>query len=460
MVKPSPEVALRTLVSDVVDDLQRAGWRERSHGRPWTDLSSVRSNGLVATLSVIVHVTEWPVVSVLINAGVTHGDAAALGSALTLHERAWQLAGRPGGAKHDFATLDQVEQARLTRLFESDAARLTSDFADGFDDAEALLAYLAPATDSSTATRALALTNCFLLAGAIGPLSRAESLLAQLEQLPASASSGKTFRRFLRQARRWVDAGGPMVPPLSASGPEPERARPPRHLKRTALRMMRDADARRDARLRLIREMRQVPRPGTIELRRSLEEDLRAHGIVEAPTAVAVQVDRLQRRRGLLGPARSARCTAALWWELGGRLGTGIRSRRLPSAPTWAERPERASFSYEAARNSWAEVDLAPDSGDFLHDFVRANERRLGNHHYVSVWLDQPPGAGAAVRVYIGLRQVGSVTGEAALAFAEVLAAAAAMEESVATPGMFIFITPPVLCIPLPADDAATRPYG
>jgi hypothetical protein len=118
------------------------------------------------------------------------------------------------------------------------------------------------------------------------------------------------------------------------------------------------------------------------------------------------------------------------------RFGLGvakaIRDRELPdlSAPDWLEPPDHAL--YEVPRSDeWIAAELDPDARPWLDRAHEAAPHPFGIA-MLSAWLRRPgdgTGAGDPLDIYLGEQRVGRVPVEEAVAYASVVADAAARAE-------------------------------
>ena len=443
--------------SAVAARFEERGWTEQllnvgPNNRQW---ALQRPNGLVATTSIFVAALADEG-QVAMSPGVSHGQVAALRAALTLSARHGELL-REGPMLLRPTPLSQPE----LQLMVDEVTVTAAAIADAFDDADQLLETLGAKAREGNER---ALESAFLLAGALRDADAASRHLGAIEAAAGPGGEGAAKQlgflkrsmaanhaRFVRQARRWLEAGMPDVPPISER-PRPRPAARP-GFGQVLLTSLKKSDARHDAELRLFRALRRDRSLTTADLRRILDADLAAHGLTQDPTGVAIIVDRVQREQTLLGLVRTQVDSAQHLLELTRRIRTAIEEKHLPTTPAEAAPPEHAVFTYRSDRNAHAEVVLEPEAIPRLRALAAGTQIRVRRIAFLTVWLDGD-------RVMVGDLRAGTLSPGSARAFAPTLAAATALAEFPRAHAFFVDLPEPVLSFQLPEGTPGETPYG
>lgn len=275
------------------------------------------------------------------------------------------------------------------------------------------------------------------LLAAAGRLETLEGRLAADEPARAADPFGQLDRRFLRQLRRWLDAGAPTPPPL-----EDTLARLPAPPERPTVSFAQARGRYREARSvgRTVRRSvgraarSRAGRMSVTEVMASLTAEYRRRGTDVRASAVAAQAERIHRRQQPLGRVRElVRTVRSL---RSGITEIGSQFRHLSDEdPPWLQPPARAAFpAVERAPGRWVAVvlDTDSDTGELLTRALGDAVPHVGDHAQLQVWLTETPTpeiTEPAVAAHLGGRRVGTLTAADAVGLADLFRGAARFDE-------------------------------
>jgi hypothetical protein len=428
------EAALAQLASELARRLDREGWRRRSlaPGRLALFTRVVAGEFTAAVQvdrlsSVVLGGDAWPV-ALYVRFGCGYEPATALMPVLTLDPDA-MLVDEPVAAS-DMAT--DVTLAGGGTIAET-AAQIVDvirrhglRFAERHASVDALDAAL---SDRAQTPEDMEVELRPVLLAAAGRHDQARQLVEGYVSAGWESTDLPEYRRFVRQLQRWLDAGGPPIPPVeqTLSQLPPPLADPPRPSWNNARKEARDKQAAWDA-------VRAVARGKTHEeLTTLLHAEYAARDAEVAPSAVAVGVEMLELDRQPFGRARRTLRAFSLLKSGGSDALNLFRYDGEPD-PEWLQPPEHASYPVPSDGRRWAEVRINPNARDWLVRVSSEAPRRLGPIVLIDTWLTEeevPEQAAARVVVHIGDMAVGTLSADAAREFVQDLTAAKFYDELV-----------------------------
>lgn len=375
--------ALVMLGRAVTDELTAAGWAPRElGGHSITTLTRDTRNGVIAAVELGRTSLRWPdrwPVEIGVRLGVGYEPALDLMPLLILRPavslvRNPRTSGRSGFTISLRATQDVGSAGRQIVAFINENAL---PFAEQFPDAAAIETALRPGREAGgesgeqkNADRETSLRLTLLAATA-----RHEEARALLARYPAEQGSERTARerrRFVRQLTRWLDAGGPPVPPIAQTlallPPAPRSHRPSWSAARERTHSSQDAlDAARA-------QSAGKPLVQLIDLV-AAEHDRR--GVEIAPSTVALHAEMLRVEQRPFGRARSALRAIRMLKSGGGDVITLIKNSS-DDDPRWLRPPERAGYPVHTTTDRYAAIELDRGAHDWLARVWSEAPRRLG----------------------------------------------------------------------------------
>jgi hypothetical protein len=468
-MRGDPESIDRALTG-VADGLRVAltasGWTERALGR--RNLASFTrpvGHGVLATAeisrtSMFRWPDDWPV-EIGVRVGVGFEPALDLMPLLTLPPKV-TLVAHPSMAD-GVGRVVQLQAEADVPAFTRRVVDLIDEhrsFAGQFPDAAAIEAVLraagpAPGPDADRN----AMSRLTLLAA----MGRHEETRALLARYAAGNGTGQVHRRngrFIRQLTRWLDAGGPPIPPIADTLARlPAVTDPPRP-------RVSWSDAREKSRLQreAIDAVRaQADGKSSDELVRVLTTEYGRRNLEITPSTVDSLTALLQNERKPFGRARSTLRALRMLKAGGTDVVRAIRNRSDPT-PDWLQPPERASYPVHLIGRRATTVLLDPGTRDWLAAVAAKAPHRIGRTVPVDVWLTRETRSkdgSTELVAHIGDRRVGTVRGSETTAYDAIMQAAAFFDEDPCLHGRLSGPeaeeqTPPMLEIPLPTDPVGT----
>ena len=365
-----------------------------------------------------------PVLVTGVSVGISYEPLRRLSPLLDLYElavldeTAWPEVGDDDKRRLDPLEVTTAQEAEHTaQRLAGVISERGAEFAEQYASLDALLAEFSEGEEDHPH-----LTRAALLAAA-GRLDEARQSLARLNVSERSQRT-RSARRAARQLARWVHSGGDAS--LIPDAPPPSRFTARQSPSFSEL--WSDSQAERAA----LKQVREGARGTSREQARALlREALTRHGgRQQSPLWIESRLDHLWD-----SPEDRVQLGVTM---LGGaaRFGLGvakaIRDREIPdlSAPDWLEPPDHAL--YEIARSDrWAAAELDPDARPWV-DRVHDATPRLFGIAMLTAWLCRAGDgidAPATLDVYVGEQRVGKVSAQDAVAYAGVMADAAARDE-------------------------------
>jgi hypothetical protein len=437
------ERALMTLSGSVADRLSAAGWKRRllDGDRTQATLTRLAQNGIIAVIEIRRTSFHWPVdwpVEVETSLGVGYEAALNLMPLLTVHPRAALIVDPEQGPTNRFSVqlngADSVDQAaqRIVQFATEHAAATV----EPFPDAAAIDEYLwnedetaqTPSeedTENEDGDRGVSdfdTQGRLVLLAAMGRHEEARALLATHAADQPDRSIDRDDRRFIRQLTRWLDAGGPVAPPIEETLARlPRRTRPPRPSWSNARAESKAKKEARDA-------VRSKSRDKTLDqLKELITAEYSARGIEIAPSMVDFAAEMLQAEQQPFGRVRTALKAIRILKSAGGETIRLIK-HASDGDPEWLLPPDRAAYPMIADRNRYTAVQLDAATNDLLERVRTEGPRRVGHWVLIDVWLAREVPAGPLV-ASIGAQRVGTIPESQANEFDHVLRAASLFDE-------------------------------
>jgi hypothetical protein len=440
------ERALTTLSGSVADRLSAVGWKRR-----WLDgdpthatLTRPAQNGITAVVEIRRTSFHWPddwPIEVTISLGVGYEPALNLMPLLTMSSRAALIVDSEQEPPNRFGVQltgpDSVQQAaeRIVQ-FASERAAAT---VEPFPDAAAIEEYRRH-EDETTQTPTEEDTEIedgdpgvfdfdteftqdrLVLLAAMGRLEEARAGLATYVAEQTDRAIDRDDRRFIRQLTRWLDAGGPVAPPIEETLARlPQRTRPPRP-------SWSNARAESKAKKEALDAVRSKSRGKTLDqLIELITAEYSARGIEIAPSMVDFYAEMLQAEQQPFGRVRTALKGIRMLKSAGGEIIRQIK-HSSDGDPEWLLPPDRAAFPMIADRNRYTPVQLDAAARDLLERVRTEGPRRVGPWVLIDVWLAREVPAGALI-ASIGAQRVGTIPQSQANEFDHALRAASLFDE-------------------------------
>jgi hypothetical protein len=333
-------------------------------------------------------------------------------------------------------------------------------FAGQFPDAAAIDAVLRAAGPAPGPDADRNATSRLTLLAATGRHEETRALLARYVAGNGTGPGHRQNRRFIRQLNRWLDAGGPPIPPIAdtlARLPAVTDAPRPR---------VSWSDARVKSRLgrEAIDAVRtQADGKSSDELTRMLAAEYARRDLEITPSTIASLTGLLQNERKPFGRARSTLRALRMLKTGGTDVARAIKNRSDPT-PDWMQPPERASYPVHLIGRRATTVLLDPGAPDWLAAVAAAAPHRIGRTVPVDVWLTRETRSkdgSTELVAHIGDRRVGTVRGSETTAYDAIVQAAALFDEDPCLHGRLSGPaageqTPPMLELPLPTDPVGT----
>lgn len=462
--------ALATLASRISEQLSADGWNSRQlDKRSVATLTCATQNGLTAVVEIDRTSSKWPddwPVEVETRLGVGYEPALNLMPLLTLEPRAILIEDSEQRLERTLTVsldgLDAVAHAAVqivgfvneratdtTRHF-PDAAAIDAHLQREIDDAQT------PAGEHGDEDHGLADFDAQLRLVLLAAMGRHEQARTLLAAYPAGRRNDDPMdrggRRFTRQLTRWLDAGGPVPPPV-----EDTLARLPRP-GRTPQPSWSDARAESKAKKQALDAARAKSKgKSTDQLRELIIAEYGARSIEIAPSAVDFNAEMLQVEQQPFGRARSA-LKAIRRLTSGGADAIRLLKDASDHDPEWLRPPDRAAYPMIADRNRYLSVQPDAAAHDWLERVRTGAPRRIGCWVFIDVWLTRDDPAEPFI-AHIGGQRVGIVDPDGTTEFDHVLRAAALFDEDPIVQGRLSSADetgPAVLEIPLPQRSLAT----
>lgn len=463
--------ALATLASRVAEQLSADGWNRRLlHGYGIATLTRATQSGVCAVVEIDRTSAKWPddwPVEVEARLGVGYEPALNLMPLLTLDPQAILVeASQQDGEGRFTVSLDGFDAvAHAAVQVVSFVNEHASDITGQFPDAAAIEARLrceigAGSTaagpggehgDEDQGSADLDTQLRLVVLAAMGRREQARTLLATY----AAARNEEAIdvdARFTRQVTRWLDAGGPVPPPVEDTlAVLPRLARSPRP-------SWSDARAASKAKKEALDAARANSKgKGLDQLRELITAEYRARRIDLAPSVIDFNAEMLQVQQQPFGRARST-LKAIRMLTAGGADAIRLLKDESDHDPQWLRPPDRAAYPLIADRNRHLSVDLDATAHDWLERVRTGAPRRVGPWVLIDVWLTRDDPVGPLV-AHIGDQRVGIVGPETTTEFDHVLRAAALFDEDPIVKGRLTSADgtgPAVLEIPFPESEIAT----
>ncbi len=461
--------ALATLASRISEQLSADGWNSRQlDERSVATLTCATQNGVTAVLEIDRTSAKWPddwPVEVEARLGVGYEPALNLMPLLTLEPRAILVEdSEPGRERSLTVSLDGLDAvAHAAGQIVGFVREHTSDTTGHFPDAAAIDAQLqreidaaqTPAGGPGDEDPGLADFDTQLRLVVLAAMGRHEQARTLLAAYPAGRNDDpldRGGRRFTRQLTRWLDADGPVPPPVEetlARLPRPVRAPQP---------TWSDVRAESKAKKEALDAARAKSKGRSMDqLRELIIAEYGARGIEIAPSVVELNAEMLQVEQQPFGRARSA-LKAIRMLTSGGADAIRLLKDDSGHDPEWLRPPDRAAYPMIADRNRYISVQLEASAHDWLERVRTGAPRRIGSWVLIDVWLTRNDPAGQFI-AHIGEQRVGLVDPDGTAEFDHVLRAAALFDEDPIVKGRLSNADgtgPAVLEIPLPQSDVAT----
>lgn len=435
--------ALTTLSDTVVEHLSAEGWNRRVFDDDRTDTTLTRStqNGIIAVIEIDRSSFRWPddwPVEVATSLGVGYEPALNLMPLLTLHPRAALLDDPEHGRVHRFTVkltgLDAVAQAaqRIVHFVHEHASATAQDFPDAaaidgqlqreIDAAQTCSDNENEDEDGDPSASDFDTQLRLVVLAAMGRHEEARALLATYPAEHAAEAIDHDDRRFIRQLRRWLDAGGPVAPPIEETLAQlPRRARPPRP-------SWSNARAESKAQKEALDAARAQSKGKTLDqLKEVITAEYSARGIDIAPSVVDFNAEMLQTEQQPFGRARTALKAIRMLKSGGGDM-IGLIKHISDDDPEWLQPPDQATYPMIADRNRYTPVELDAEAHDWLERVRTEAPRRIGPWVLIDVWLTREDPA-APLIAHIGKWRVGAVRHGDTHQFDETMRASAMFDE-------------------------------
>ncbi len=439
------------LAAAVAVGLEPEGWRRRDRGSAaWASFTRSQGDELCATIELryaSVSSSPWPA-PLSLRFGVGYEPATALMPVVTMR---WHFAlvdeAAPDDGRGPLAITgpENITEAsdRIVRMVKEHGLKGTERYPSVAD----LETRLAGAPGSEPAHHEV-LDRAVLLA-ACGRHDAARKLIDAYAPQHLSETEELAYRRFVRQLGRWLDAGGPTIPPLEESlrempelrmpAPPSSRSRQQAHASREAVLAARDKAAGKSH----------------AELGELIVAEFSSRGLdLPSPSELAIAVEMLETGRQPFGKARQSWRALRLSGRLLGDT-VGVLRGRQGSDPDWLKPAQDASYPVRAL-DRFVAVEVAPDAAAVLRRACAEAPRRMGPLALVELWLSEagPVGDGP-VTVHLGENTIGTLAPSDAAELADHRRAAAARGEKVRIRGRLYAGTGeggPLVEIGLPRD--------
>jgi hypothetical protein len=467
--------AMANLGENIAEQLTAAGWKRRLlHDLATATLTRPMRNGVIAVVEVERTSIQWPddwPIEVQARLGVGYEPALNLMPLLTLRPRTAIIDSRHGRGNRFIAALEGLDDVtKTTRQIVDFVNEHAAGLAKNFPDAAAIDAELqrkiaASETPPDRADSDERYASYFdsqlrlVLLAAMGRHDETRVLLATYPMAPFDEPIDRNDRRFIRQLTRWLDAGGPVAPPVEDTLAQlSQPTRPPRPLHPS----WSDARAKTKASKEALDAARTQSKGKSLDQLQELvaaEYDVR--GIDIAPSSLGLTAEMLQLKQQPFGRARSALKTVKMLRSMGGDM---IRLIKISSQddPEWLQPPGRASYPMRTELGLYTPIELDAAAHDWLERVRAEAPRRIGPWVLVDVWLTRGHPAGA-LPAHIGEHHAGNVPEATASKFNQVMRAAALFDED---PFACARLTgrkgphPAVLEVPLPEREATRGVCG
>ena len=265
----------------------------------------------------------------------------------------------------------------------------------------------------------------------LAAMGRHEDARTLLTTYPAEQTDepiDRSDRRFIRQLRRWLDAGAPVAPAVEDTLAQlPRRGPTPRP-------SWTDARAKSKAKKEALAAARAKSKGKSLDqLKELIAAEYGDRGIEIAPSIVDVNAEMLRSEQQPFGRARTALKAIRMLKSTGA---DAIRLIKHASDvdPAWLQPPDRAAYPVIAARDRHTSVELDAEAHDWLERVRAEAPRRLGPWILIDVWLTREDPAGPLV-AYVGEQRVGTVSQTETKAFDHALRAAALFDEDLLVEG-------------------------
>jgi hypothetical protein len=256
----------------------------------------------------------------------------------------------------------------------------------------------------------------------MGRHEEARALLATYPAGQTDRTIDHDDRRFIRQLARWLDAGGPVAPPIEDTLAQlPRRARPPRPSWCNA---RAESKAKKDA----LDAARSKSKGKTLDqLKQLITDEYSARGIEIAPSVVDFHAEMLQTEQQPFGRARTALKAIQMLKASGGDMIRLIK-HASDDDPEWLQPPDRAAYPMIADRSRYTPVQLDAAASDLLERVRNEGPRRVGPWVLIDVWLARKDPTGPLV-ASIGDQRVGTISQTHANEFDAAMRAAMLFDE-------------------------------
>jgi hypothetical protein len=285
----------------------------------------------------------------------------------------------------------------------------------------------------------------------MGRHDETRSLLASYCAGQTDETIDRDDRRFIRQLRRWLEAGGPVAPPIEETLAQlPRRARPPRP-------SWSDARAKSNAKKEALDAVRAESKGKSLDqLKQMITAEYSARGIEIAPSVIDFKAEMLQTEQQPFGRARNV-LRALRMLKAGGGDMIRLIKHASDEDPEWLQPPDRAAYPMIADRNRHTPIEVDAAAHDWLERVRTEAPRRMGPWVLIDVWLSQEVAA-SPIQTHIGERLVGTLRHSDYDKFHGVMRAAALFDEDPFVRGRLTSSDgegPATLEIPLPQGDPA-----
>jgi hypothetical protein len=437
------EQALTTLSENVAGRLSAAGWSRRVLDDDRTDatLSRETQNGVIAVVEIHRTSFQWPddwPVEIEASLGVGYEPALNLMPLLTLDPRAALIHEPEGGHENSFtvelkgpASVAQTAE-RIVKFVEERAPTVAQNFPNASAIDEQLQREVEAAqtwsdeegeeNDASSGASDFDTQLRLVVLAATGRHDETRSLLATYPSEQTDERIDRDNRRFVRQLGRWLDAGGPVAPPVEETLAQlPRRARPPRS-------SWSDARAKSSAKKEALDAARAESKGKSLDqLKELIAAEYTTRRIEIAPSVIDFNAEMLQTEQQPFGRARNA-LKALRMLKAGGGDMIRLIKNASDEDPDWLQPPDRAAYPMIADRNRYTPIKLDAEARDWLERVRTEAPRRMGPWVLVDVWLSKNEIAGL-IRAHIGERLVGTITPGDADEFNDVMRAAVLFDE-------------------------------